>query len=114
MKLFTRYFRINLLATVFIFLLASLAFFFLLRYVTIRQVDDDLRIEQREIESYLAKYKRPPEPVTVHDQSTTFELSDVQKEYRSFHTIKSPQRGDEENFRQLIFTARVLSLIHIS
>jgi signal transduction histidine kinase len=107
MKLFTRYFRINLLATVFIFVLASLAFFFLLRYVSIRQVDDDLRIEQREIESYLVEYKKPPEPISVHDQSTTYEVSDIQKPYRTFRTIKSPQRGDEENFRQILFTARV-------
>ena len=35
MKLFTRYFRINLVATLFIFLLASMAFYFLLWYVMI-------------------------------------------------------------------------------
>lgn len=107
MKLFTRYFRINLLATLFIFILASLAFFFLLRYVSIRQVDDDLRIEQREIESYILEFKKPPEPISVHDQSTSYELSQIQKPYRSFQTIRSPQRGDEEHFRQLLFTAQV-------
>ena len=107
MKLFTRYFRINLLATLIIFVLASLAFFFLLRYVSVRQVDDDLRIEQREIETYLKKYNKPPEPVNVHDQSMSFELSDIRKLYRSFQTIKSPQPNDEENYRQIVFTAKV-------
>ena len=44
MKLFTRYNRINLLSTVIIFLLASGAFYFLLRYVLIAQVDEDLKL----------------------------------------------------------------------
>jgi hypothetical protein len=48
MNLFTRYFRINLLATVIIFILASLAFYFLLWYGSIAQMDEDLNIEQRE------------------------------------------------------------------
>jgi len=67
MNLFTRYFRINLLATVIIFILASLAFYFLLWFVSIAQVDEDLKIEQREIETYVQKYNRPPEPISVKD-----------------------------------------------
>ena len=63
MNLFTRYFRINLLATVIIFILASLAFYFLLWYVSIAQMDEDLKIEQREIETYVQKYNHPPEPI---------------------------------------------------
>jgi hypothetical protein len=47
-----------------IFLLASIAFYFLIWYVMIRQVDEDLKIEQREIETYVSKYQRPPEPIT--------------------------------------------------
>jgi signal transduction histidine kinase len=70
-------------------------------------VDDDLRIEEREIESYILEYKKPPESISVHDQSTSYELSTLQKPYRAFRTIKSPQRGDEENFRQILFTAQV-------
>ena len=58
MKLFTRYFRINLLATLTIFLLASVAYYFLLWYVMIYQVDEDLKIEQREIENYVNRYQK--------------------------------------------------------
>ena len=79
MKLFTRYFRINLLATIMIFVLASIAFYFLLWYVSLRQVDEDLRIEQREIESYVSRYNRLPEPVSVKDQKVSFENSSIQK-----------------------------------
>jgi signal transduction histidine kinase len=107
MKLFTRYFRINLLATIIIFVLASIAFYFLLWYVSIRQVDEDLRIEQREIESYVAKYNHLPEPVSVKDQKVTFEISDIQKPFRKFTTIPSPDQRERENFRQILFTISV-------
>ncbi len=107
MKLFTRYFRINLLATLIIFLFASLAFYFLLRYVTIKQMDDDLRIEKREIETYVAKYHRPPEPIIVHDQNISYEISEIQKPFQSFTTIPSPNAGEDENFREISFTLEV-------
>ena len=53
MKLFTRYNRINLLTTIVIFLLSAAAFYFAIRYILINQVDNDLRIEEREIETYV-------------------------------------------------------------
>ena len=107
MKLFTRYFRINLLATLLIFLLASVAFYFLLWYVTIKQVDEDLRIEQREIESYVAKYQRPPEPITVKDQRINFEPTTIHEKTRAFKTIQSLDRHETEEFREISFTLPV-------
>ena len=107
MKLFTRYFRINLLATVIIFVLASLAFYSLLWYVSIRQVDEDLRIEQREIETFISKYGRAPEPVNVKDQTISYETSPVHETIRKFSTIRSPNRRERENFRQIQFTIPV-------
>ena len=107
MNLFTRYFRINLLATVIIFILASLAFYFLLWYVSIAQMDEDLKIEQREIETYVQKYNHPPEPISVKDQNISFALSDIRNKYRKFSTIESPNPGEKENFRQISFTLPV-------
>jgi signal transduction histidine kinase len=107
MKLFTRYFRINLLATLLIFLLASIAFYFLLWYVMIRQVDEDLKIEQREIESYISKYRRPPEPVSVKDQRISYESTDLREKIHRFSTIQSPDIKEREDFRQISFTLPV-------
>ncbi|HEV3224233.1 MAG TPA: HAMP domain-containing sensor histidine kinase [Puia sp.] len=107
MKLFTRYFRINLLATLVIFLLASIAFYFLLWWVMINQVDEDLKIEQREIETYVSKYHRPPEPITVKDQRISYEVTGLHEFSRHFSTIKSPYRHDREDFRQISFTLPV-------
>ncbi|HEY4966254.1 MAG TPA: HAMP domain-containing sensor histidine kinase [Puia sp.] len=107
MKLFTRYFRINLVATLLIFLLASIAFYFLLWYVMIAQVDEDLKIEQREIESYVAKYERPPEPITVKDQRISFETTDIREKSRSFQTIRSFEPHEHDDFREISFTIPV-------
>jgi signal transduction histidine kinase len=107
MKLFTRYFRINLVATLLIFLLASIAFYFLLWYVMIAQVDEDLKIEQREIESYVAKYQRPPEPITVKDQRVSYEPTASHEKSHTFRTIKSTDSRETEDFRELRFTLPV-------
>jgi two-component system, OmpR family, sensor histidine kinase QseC len=107
MKLFTKYLRINLLATLLIFLLASMAFYFLLWYVTIRQVDEDLKIEQREIQTYVKKYNRPPEPINVKDQSTSFKISVIKEPYRNFSTVPSPDKAEPEDFRQINFTLEI-------
>jgi signal transduction histidine kinase len=107
MKLFTQYLRFNLMVTLLIFVLASLAFYFLLWYVTIRQVDEDLKIEQREIQSYIKKYNHPPEPFNVKDQSISFEVSSIAKAYRKFSTIPSPNKNQPEDFRQISFTIQV-------
>jgi signal transduction histidine kinase len=107
MKLFTRYFRINLLATLFIFLLASIAFYFLLWYVMIAQVDEDLKIEQREIESYVSKYHRAPEPITVKDQRISYEPTATREKLQGFRTVKSRDMHDHDDFREISFTLPV-------
>ncbi len=77
MKLFTIYSRINLLFTLLIFLLASIAFSFLLRYVIINQIDEDLRIEKNEVLTYISQYHSLPAIVEVHDQHTHYQLVKV-------------------------------------
>ncbi len=107
MKLFSQYLRVNLLVTLLIFVLASLAFYFLLWYVTLRQVDEDLKIEQREVLSYIKEYNHPPEPITVKDQTVSFEVSSIRSAFRKFSTIPSPDKSQSEDFRQLSFTVLV-------
>jgi signal transduction histidine kinase len=107
MKLFTQYFRINLLATLVIFLLASIAFYFLLWWVMINQVDEDLKIEQREIETYISKYHRLPEPISVKDQRISFEPTEVRETIHYYNTIRSPDEHEREDFRQISFAMPV-------
>ena len=109
MKLFTRYNRINLLSTVIIFLLASGAFYFLLKYVLISQVDEDLKIEQHEIEIYSGKYTKLPEALPVKDQKISFVPINSAKSKRTFSTVKGAEKGEreEEAFRQVVFSIKV-------
>lgn len=68
MKLFSRYNRINLAGTVIIFLMASLAYYFLLRHVLINEVDKDLTIEKEEINTYVARFHKFPEITGTEEQ----------------------------------------------
>ncbi len=107
MKLATRYFRINALATTAIFLLAGTAFYFLLWFIMIGQVDEDLKIEQREIESYIAEYRRPPESIIVKDQRSSYEPTTLHTKIREFATIISNDRHEPEDFREIRFTEKL-------
>lgn len=102
MKLFTRYNRIYLLATVFIFLMAILVFYFFLRFVLIRQVDEDLEIERSEIIAYAARYQRLPEIIEVNDQNISYAATAQPVPANLYKTIA--KNTDEEDLRQLQFS----------
>lgn len=72
MKLFAKYNRINLFATVIIFLLSAVAFYFSLQYVLISQLDDSLETEKSEIEKYVAEHKALPEIFAIKDQQIAY------------------------------------------
>ncbi|HTE11783.1 MAG TPA: HAMP domain-containing sensor histidine kinase [Chitinophagaceae bacterium] len=105
MKLFTRYNRINLFATVIVFLLSGISFYFLLRYIVIAQVDEDLKIEQREIQTYAGKYQRLPEIITVRDQHINYTIVNKDGGKKTFSTVKmyDGQEKEKDIFRQLMF-----------
>ena len=101
MKLFARYNRINLLATVAIFLVASIVFYFFLRQVLISQVDEDLEIKQTEIETYISRYQRLPEGEQQPDQQIYFDKTAQPLKRNRFQTTASHRDGEEQ--RQLTF-----------
>jgi signal transduction histidine kinase len=104
MKLFTRYSRINLLANIAIFLVASFAFYFSIHYVLVKVIDEDLEIEEDEIRAYVKEHNRLPESFSVSDQMIVF-TPVVQKPDRFFSTalMKDKVENTEENFRRLTF-----------
>ena len=97
MKLFTKYNRINLVSTVVIFLLGCLAFSLLLRYVIIRQIDEDLKIEKNEITTYVNRFKHLPTVVEVHDQYTSFQPAmNADKQPEKIFTLEVLSKHDHE------------------
>jgi signal transduction histidine kinase len=105
MKLFTRYNRINLFATVIVFLLSGISFYFLLRYILVDQVDEDLKIEQHEIQTYSGKYQRLPEIINVKDQRISYTAVTKEGGKKTFRTVHVYDGAEKEKtiFRQLIF-----------
>jgi len=101
MKLFTKYNRINLLTTIIIFLLSAMAFYFVIRYILINQVDDDLKIEEHEIETYVKEHGVLPEPIPVKDQKINYALYDREFGKRRFTT--EHLEGERDSFRVLQF-----------
>jgi signal transduction histidine kinase len=101
MKLFTKYNRINLLTTIVIFLLSAAAFYFAIRYILINQVDNDLRIEEREIETYLSEHGALPEPIPVKEQKISYAVADQEFKKKRFTT--EHLAGERDSFRILQF-----------
>jgi signal transduction histidine kinase len=105
MKLFTRYSRISVLTTIIIFLIASAAYYFTLRFVLTRQIDDDLRIEEREILTYIQQHDRLPESISVKDQLIRYTALSQPFRERYFLSSRIENSNEKENepFRQLFF-----------
>jgi signal transduction histidine kinase len=104
MKLFSRYSRVNLAATIGIFLLAGISFYFLLDYVLISQVDESLKIEEQEIHVFTAKHDALPEVQMVKDQQIRF-VPATAPVTRHFATYQAPDAGKKahEGYRELVF-----------
>jgi signal transduction histidine kinase len=97
MKLFAKYNRINVLSTIIIFLLGSIAFTFLLRYVIIRQIDEDLNIEKNEIITAVRNFHHLPAIIEVHDQYTTYKaIAPPQHPISRIHTGRNYNAAERE------------------
>jgi signal transduction histidine kinase len=104
MKLFTRYSRITVVTTILIFLIASAAYYFTLRFVLMRQVDDDLRIEEKEILTYVRQHGRLPESISVKDQVIRYITVTYPFTERNFLTTSNKNSsGKKEEFRFIFF-----------
>lgn len=110
MKLFTRYSRVNIIASVLALLAGSLAYYFSLHYFLIEQLDDTLKVEEAEILDHVRTKGTLPEPSSYRDQETSFALTDAPVT-RAFHNIdrRSPRRHHNEirTYRQLLFPVSV-------
>ena len=105
MQLFSKYNRINVAANILIFLAASIAYYFTLNLILLNQVDEDLRIEEREIKTYAKQFNKLPENVHVKDQIISYTLLSHPYELRDVKTVieQDPGDNDKERFRQLKF-----------
>ncbi len=72
MKLFTKYSRVSILASIIALMLGSVCYFFAVRYVLLHQLDDTLKIEEEEILDHVVRHNRLPKTANYRDQQIAF------------------------------------------
>ncbi|HLY68352.1 MAG TPA: hypothetical protein VKR53_01405, partial [Puia sp.] len=108
MKLITKYNRVNIIATVAVLLVASVCYYFIVRYVLIHQLDNTLKVEEAEILNYVKTKDHLPEASNYRDQHINFiQASSTFK--RNFSNINLyEERHHETNvYRELSFPVMV-------
>jgi len=105
MKLFSKYNRINIAVSIIVFLVGCAAFYFVLRVVLIRQLDDALRTEQTEIIAYVQAHNHLPEVVNAYNQQITFTPTNRPLPTTVYisEKIRDPQKDEIQWSRKLIF-----------
>jgi signal transduction histidine kinase len=109
MKLFSRYNRINITASIIVFLVGSVAFYLVLRAVLLKQLDASLRTEQTEIISYVQMHNKLPEVVNAYNQQITFSVTNELKPETRYYSEKGNDKEDNELewMRKLAFDIKV-------
>ena len=102
MKLIAKYNRVNIPITIGVLLISSIAYYFILHYVLLRQVDKDLRIEQQEIIHHIETNGTLPETSNYKDQQISFAQTSLRyfKEKLFTQTVDNKK---EESYRRIDF-----------
>ncbi len=108
MKLFTKYNRINIAATIIVLMIGGLFYYFILHFILIKQLDKDLKVEEQEIMDYIKENNSLPEATNNKDQKITFQPTDsaVKRNFRSVDFL-NVKENEIEATRQLIFPINI-------
>ena len=109
MKLFSRYNRINIIASIIVFVVGSVAFYFVLRAVLLKQLDASLHTEQTEIISYVQMHNKLPEVVNAYNQQITYVVTNELLPETVYYSekAKNPDSDEMEWMRKLAFDIKV-------
>src|SRR5665213_98754 len=105
MKLIAKYNRVNIPMTIAVLLISSIAYYFILHHVLLRQVDKDLRIEKQEIIHHIKINGSLPETSNYKDQQITFQETNLTnfKEKFSTELVYNKKEDEEEPYRRIDF-----------
>ena len=108
MKLFTKYSRVNIVASILALLLGSIGYYFAVRYVLVHQLDSTLKIEEEEILDFVHNRDQLPAPANYRDQKVLFLAATAPVRRTFLHTKKPGGHHQEmEPYRELLFSVRV-------
>lgn len=105
MKLSEKYLRINLLVMLGIFLLSSIAFYWLVKFVLVRELDADLDGVAVRFKEYVAQHGSFPQPYSLDEVQLSYSRqTDTPAQAYSSVTLYSLREKKMHNFRQLAFS----------
>ncbi len=109
MKSFVAYQRFNTLTAIIILLMGSIAFYGVLQYVLIRQLDESLKAEQQEVSAYVQQYHQLPVIQNTKNQWIIVDSSVIALPKHKFRTITAFNKAEQEmrEIRQLQFHLQV-------
>lgn len=115
MKLFTKYNRINIAITILTFVVGSIAFYFVLHYVLVRQLDETLRGEQQEVVDYVNAHDQLPViQNTKHQWITVAAAPETITKPKARSILSYNKTEDEKEFiRQLAFSVTVEQQVYL-
>ena len=105
MKLFTKYNRVNILATVVVLLIGGLCYYLILHFVLLKQLDNDLNAEEQEIKNYILLNHLLPVPTNTKEQEIIFKesTSSIKRKIESKKIYK--KEDDEYEICRILFFA---------
>ncbi len=114
MKLLSKYNRINISFTIGVVLISSIAYYSILHFVLIHQLNHDLEIEEQEIRDFVEDNHSLPEASTYRDQQISFDTLLFKVPPRKFSTEKIYDEDEKEKelYRQLVFPITVNNRIY--
>ncbi len=114
MKLFTKYNRVNITATIVVFVIGSIAFYFVLDYVLTRQLDQNLRMEQQEITNYVKEHNSLPEIQNTKNQwiDTASSRDSISRPCATTIEAFNAAENEKELVRQFSFSLRAAGKLY--
>ncbi|MEO7394308.1 MAG: hypothetical protein ABIU11_05150, partial [Chitinophagaceae bacterium] len=109
MKLLNRYSRVHIVTACIVLLISSMAYYFIIRTILLKQIDKDLRVEEQEIIDYINANKSLPHASDYKHQQIRFEKLKDSFEYReTTNTMEYDEKLNEyEPYRRLSFLVKV-------
>ena len=108
MKLLVKYNRVNILATIIVFMIGGLCYYFILHYILLDQLDSDLELKEQEIIDYVRKNNKLPGSVNYNDQKISFEPTVIPVIRKiSSADILDTAEGENVSTRQLVFEINI-------
>jgi signal transduction histidine kinase len=104
MRLFVKYSRVNIVASILALVLGSIGYYFIVRYVLVHQLDDTLKVEEAEILDYVRTHNHLPEPANYRDQQIRFTPAESSVTRNFKHsTIFNRHHNENRLYRELLF-----------